>query len=251
MEKKKAKKRRRSGDSSFLPAKKPRTQETIQEAFDSVNISQKKEKAERAKKLELEQQLRVDMRIFQYVVGTCQPLSTVENILFRNVCTEIDSRVNVVCTKTLKKTIVKEYLQVKTRLRERFRNAVDVCLTADVWGSKHRSFLGVTAHWIETVDGVIQRHSCALACKRFTGKVLILFLIFLIYRSNLFCIQGSHTYDKIASLINQIMDDFNLHGKVTFIVTDNGSNFVKAFKEFAVISLFAKNYIDTFIDIFV
>ena len=34
-------------------------------------------------------------------------------------------------------------------------------------------------------------------------------------------------------MIDGVMTDFVLHAKVNSIVTDNGSNFVKAFKEFA------------------
>ncbi|KZS04125.1 Uncharacterized protein APZ42_032962 [Daphnia magna] len=213
-------KRRRSADSSYLPTNKKakeagRPQQTIDVALDLSTISRKEEKIEKAKKLESEHQVRVDMRIFQYVVGSCLPLSTVENSLFRNVCTEINPKVNVVCTKTLKKTILQQYLEYKASLRKRFSNAVDVCLTADAWGSKRRSFLGVTAHWLKSKGEMseLKRCSAALACKRF---------------------QGSHTYDKIAALLNNIMDDFNLHGKVNYIVTDNGSNFVKAFTEFSV-----------------
>ena len=44
---------------------------------------------------------------------------------------------------------------------------------------------------------------------------------------------GHHTYDRIAEMIDGVMTDFVLHAKVNSIVTDNGSNFVKAFKEFA------------------
>lgn len=170
-------KRRRSADSSYLPTNKKakeagRPQETINVALDLNTISRKKEKIEKAKKLEPEHQVRVDMRIFQYVVGSCLPLSTVENSLFRNVCTEINPKVNVVCTKTLKKTILQQYLEYKASLRKRFSNAVDVCLTADAWGSKRRSFLGVTAHWLESKGEMseLKRCSAALACKRFQGK---------------------------------------------------------------------------------
>ena len=120
------------------------------------------------------------MRIFQYVFGSCLPLSTVENILFRNFCTEINPKVNVVCTKTLKKTILQQYLNYKASLRKRFSNAVDVCLTADARGSKRRSFLGVTAHWLESKGetGEMTRCSAALVCKRFQGKTETFYFFF-------------------------------------------------------------------------
>lgn len=61
--------------------------------------------------MEPDHQVRVDMRIFQYVVGSCLTVSTVENSLFQNACTEINPKGNVACTKTPKKTILQQYLQ--------------------------------------------------------------------------------------------------------------------------------------------
>jgi hypothetical protein len=70
----------------------------------------------------------------------------------------------------LKKNILQQYLQYKASLWKRFSNAV--CLTADALVSKRRSFLNVTAHWLEIKGetGELARCSAALACKRFQGK---------------------------------------------------------------------------------
>ncbi|KAK1888644.1 putative AC9 transposase [Dissostichus eleginoides] len=65
----------------------------------------------------------------------------------------------------------------------------------------------MTAHWIDPRD--FHREKAAIACKR---------------------IKGRHTYDVIASEIEQIHSKFGLSHKVTATVTDNGSNFLKAFK---------------------
>ncbi|KAK1885388.1 Calfumirin-1, partial [Dissostichus eleginoides] len=51
----------------------------------------------------------------------------------------------------------------------------------------------------------------AIACRRFRGR---------------------HTYDAIATELEDIFSQYGLtNDKVTACVTDNGSNFVKAFKE--------------------
>ena len=89
--------------------------------------------------------------------------------------------------------------------------AVDyVCTTADIWSKNNKSFFGVTAHWIDPTT--LQRRSVALACRR---------------------IKGRHTFDVIASTLESIHNDYRIGQKVVMTVTDNGSNFVKAFKEFS------------------
>lgn len=64
-------------------------------------------------------------------------------------------------------------------------------------------------HWIDPVTLHLQK--AAIACRRFRGR---------------------RTYDAIAAEIEQIHSSFALCGKITATVTDNGSNFVKAFRMF-------------------
>uniref|UniRef100_A0A3Q3M4U5 BED-type domain-containing protein n=1 Tax=Labrus bergylta TaxID=56723 RepID=A0A3Q3M4U5_9LABR len=72
-----------------------------------------------------------------------------------------------------------------------------VSTTADIWSANNKSFMGVT--------------KAAIACKRFRGR---------------------HTYDAITTELEDIFSQYGLtNDKVTACVTDNGSNFVKAFKE--------------------
>ena len=71
----------------------------------------------------------------------------------------------------------------------------------------HSSFLGVTAHWIDASS--FERKSCGLALQR---------------------LKGSHTGEILAERISNIIKEFNLSNKVVKIVTDNATNFEKAFK---------------------
>ena len=60
----------------------------------------------------------------------------------------------------------------------------------------------------------MKRHSAAIACRRF---------------------PGSHTFDRIAKLLEEIHSSFDLDSnKIISTVTDNASNFAKALKEFGV-----------------
>ncbi|GBP66327.1 hypothetical protein EVAR_77945_1 [Eumeta japonica] len=85
------------------------------------------------------------------------------------------------------------------------------CTTTDIWSGKKRSFLGVTIHWI---DQNLERKSASIACRRF---------------------KGVHSFNRIKDLLLDIYCDFELDtSKVEATVTDNGSNFVKAFQMFGV-----------------
>ena len=45
--------------------------------------------------------------------------------------------------------------------------------------------------------------------------------------------QGAHTYSKIAEHLDEIQQDFAItYEQIVATITDNASNFVKAFKEF-------------------
>jgi len=71
--------------------------------------------------------------------------------------------------------------------------------------------MGVTAH---VLTDELKLTSFALACRFF---------------------PGTHSYDQIASMLSDIMKLYNMpFDKVICCVTDNGSNFVKAFREFQV-----------------
>lgn len=178
------KKRDRSPDSSMLPrnqsqidsyaSKRPR-QESIIAAMHPDNIAKKRNKVEEDKKLPKEVQDRVNFRAFQLIVAEALSLRLVESVYFRNYSKEIDSRVVVFCTKSLKLLIGQEFVKFKSYIRSEFRLAVFVCLTADIWGAKNRSFIGITAHWLTVLsNGTIERKSAAIACQRFEGTVSLI-----------------------------------------------------------------------------
>ncbi|KAL7641882.1 UNVERIFIED_CONTAM: hypothetical protein RMT77_007756 [Armadillidium vulgare] len=101
------------------------------------------------------------------------------------------------------------YAKIKTDLSQQGF----LCTTADVWSTKHRSFMGVTVHWIN--ESTIDRQSATLACSRF---------------------KGAHTYTKVAEILSSMHRKFVIsRSTIIATVTDNGANFAKCFKEFGVI----------------
>ena len=64
----------------------------------------------------------------------------------------------------------------------------------------------MTVHWINPKD--FRRHNAVLCCKRVVGSI---------------------TFDILIQLITEVLKYFSIEFKTTAIVTDNGSNFIKAF----------------------
>ena len=125
---------------------------------------------------------------------------------------DIESRgLKIMSRRTLGKHIDAYYEDVSRQLRKTLQLPTWVATTADVWSITYRRFLGMTVHWI---DANFRRQSAALACRRFCG---------------------AHTFDQVAKLIKKVHESFNLScDKICAAVTDNGSNFVKAFAVFGV-----------------
>lgn len=96
---------------------------------------------------------------------------------------------------------------MELNLKKTFESMEFVSTNADMWSANNKSYLGMTAHWI---DENFQSEK-AIACKR---------------------VRGRHTYDVIASEIEQVHSSYGITHKVVKCVTDNGSNFVKAFRMF-------------------
>ncbi|XP_077513696.1 uncharacterized protein LOC144124718 isoform X2 [Amblyomma americanum] len=152
----------------------------------------------------------VDNLIVRFVVDGLHSLSTVEEPGFVALITGLRPGSTVISRRTLGRRIDEEWEKMLGDVRLKLSDQDYVATTADIWSTPHRSFMGVTVHWIDRNS--LSRRSLALACRRFAGR---------------------HTYDKIGELLEDIRQDFDIsHDKIVATVTDNASNFVKAFKEF-------------------
>jgi len=81
-----------------------------------------------------------------------------------------------------------------------------VATTTDCWTAYGKSYIGVTVHWVDSAT--LERKSAYMALRRMTG---------------------SHTYDVIATMLDDIHSEYGIRRKIVRTTTDNGSNFVKAF----------------------
>lgn len=142
-----------------------------------------------------------------FVASTNSAFSIVENKDFIKLVEYVSqTKANIPTTKTLMSDLNYKYEQLKNRLKEIIANANFLCLTADVWTKRSKSYLGVSIHFL---DDQLNRQSYLLALKR---------------------IYGRHTHAVLAEMLFKIQKEFNIkRSKVTHIITDGGSNFRKAF----------------------
>ncbi|CAH2093103.1 unnamed protein product [Euphydryas editha] len=138
-----------------------------------------------------------DDNILKYFIHSMIPLRAIEDPYFLKIFTDLE--------------ISDYYEKQVTTIKSELSEVEYVCTALDIWSSKKRSFIGVTVHWIKNDS---RRASVALACQRF---------------------KGVHIYDRLSEFIQEINADYNLYSnKIVASVTDNGSNFVKAFQTFGV-----------------
>ncbi|KAK9529991.1 hypothetical protein VZT92_011531 [Zoarces viviparus] len=138
------------------------------------------------------------------------PLSTVEQTEFVELIHGLNTNLTVISRRTLRRRIAADFNAKKSDLKEKLKTVQYVCTTADIWSTSKTSFMGVTAHWIKPDS--TERESVVLACRHFPSP---------------------HNYNRIAEILEEIHSEFGLSNEnIIATVTDNGSNFVKAFKEF-------------------
>jgi len=102
----------------------------------------------------------------------------------------------------------KEYGNRQEQLKHALLNSSDAATTIDAWTCRRRSYLGETVHWFDKTS--MKRKSACLACRR---------------------IKGRHTHDVLAKLIESIHEEYQIKDKLRGSTTDNGSNFIKCFRE--------------------
>ena len=148
--------------------------------------------------------------LFEYIIEDMQPLSTVESPAFWRLIGSI-CPYQLPDRKSFAQNLIELYDSMVRKVKEALEMVDGVSTTADVWSSNHRSYLGMTVHWIDT--NTLKRCKAAIACVRITGH---------------------HTYDVIVSRIENVHASYGLNGKVVATITDNGSNFVKAFSVYSI-----------------
>ena len=150
--------------------------------------------------------------VTEYIIDDILPLTTVESPAFKKLIDELSPHpVQLPDRKTICSHLEQVYKSMMKKIKENLEEVEKVSTTADVWTTHHRSYLGITIHWID--EKSLKRQKGTIACIHIVGR---------------------HTYDILAAKIEELHRSFGLQGKISATITDNGPNFVKAFTTFSV-----------------
>ena len=128
---------------------------------------------------------------------------------FREFLHEMDPRYIVPGRTAITTELSKAVLKLKRNISKELKSARKINLCCDIWSKKGmtESYLGVTAHFFANH----QRCKATLAVRHF---------------------ESPHTGDRILNIVKVVLNDWDIScSQVGKIVTDNGSNMLKAFKE--------------------
>ncbi len=153
-------------------------------------------------------QAQVNAKVLNFVINSNQPFTIVRDEAFVDLIETLAPGKKVICYETLMAMLADKYKDMKDDLKQQFSETKAICITTDAWSEAKKNFLGVTAHFL---DSKLLRKSYAIACRRLTG---------------------SQTHDALAEVMVSILAEFNIQYKTVGAITDNGSNFCKAFKLF-------------------
>lgn len=207
---------------SFLQRKHPHQLESYSKLTQSHSSSQKRKlhetpPASTAKQLKLDMsskrvsQVTINKAVIKYVIEGLQPFSVVNLQAFKDLIQDLQPNATIMSRPTLRSSIAEATKTMKKKVIAAMREVEYIATTTDCWTARRRSFMGVTAHWLDPDS--LDRHSAALACRQ---------------------LKGSHTFDVLAGALNDIHAEYQIRDKIVRTTTDNGSNFIKAFHVYGV-----------------
>lgn len=155
-------------------------------------------------------QQRLNDNIVEYITASMKPFSTVDDPNFVRLF-DFDKELKIMSRGKLMRLIKRKCSRTNDETVMALSKAEYFCTMADIWSSKHHSYMGVTVHWL---DDDLKRHSRVLDCAHF---------------------ENPHSHDRTAEIIGSIHTDYELGvGNIVCTITDSASIMVKAFRIFGV-----------------
>lgn len=111
----------------------------------------------------------LDQKLVNLIIDETLPLAIVDKPSFIDLMKlGLPNTMSIMCSKTLRKHLMVRFTETKEKIIIQMGNAQNVATTTDCWSHGRKSYIGVTAHWINL--DTLQREHAALACSRLFGK---------------------------------------------------------------------------------
>lgn len=145
-----------------------------------------------------------------FIASTNTPYSIVENEEFRSLMEAAEPRFQLPGRAVVMKEVICLVEEVKSVIQGYLHHACKIHLCTDIWSKKglSSSYLGITAHFFSSKDNAC--HHILLSMKR---------------------MPHPHSGENIRNLVMKCLEEWDISPQaINVVVTDNGSNVVKAFR---------------------
>ena len=144
-------------------------------------------------------------KVLNFIIEDSQPFYILESKSFRELLLALHPFFEMPTEEALDKLLDLMFKDGQNSLNNIFENVEKISLTTDFWTSRgQHGYIGVTAHWISD---------------DFSPKEAFLTLQHVHY---------PHTSEIIKEKLKEIIINWNISNKVTFITTDNAASMIKA-----------------------
>lgn len=144
--------------------------------------------------------------LLYFICKDNRPFAVIEGKGFKHLMHEVAPNFKIPSVKFMKKQLMLKYEAVSSLMKTRLGQSAHICLSSDVWTEtmSEKSYLGVTAHFLEGINII----SIDLTCKE---------------------LCSNHTAVYLSKELEEVLADWGIpKEKVISIVTDNGQNIVAA-----------------------
>lgn len=156
-------------------------------------------------------QKRFDIKLAVMFASLNVPLNLVDKEEFVELLEEANERLLLPGRFKLTKNIADLLQKMKNGINEALLEPRKISICADIWSRRSfaSSYLAITAHYYSSKDHCLR-------------KILL----------GLRGVEGSHTAENIHDIICALLDEYEIpDSKISRILTDNGANMIKSFKD--------------------
>ncbi|XP_076043797.1 uncharacterized protein LOC143026897 [Oratosquilla oratoria] len=156
-----------------------------------------------------DQQKALDL-FYEWIIRDMLPTITTESEALRAFLNYLNPQFKLPSRKKLGDDIKHMSARAKNEHTQIMSKQDYLATTADSWSSHNRAFIGSTVSWLD--KATLERTTAVLGMKE---------------------VKESQTAECLARYLSKLNEDFSISSKILCTTTDNGTNYVSAFVNFA------------------